>query len=87
MMVGPFRPILSIVGIPKMVGFNLGQPYNSPMMATTLEKELRLIRERLDSIEETLGEEMSEDDKKAKAEALREHREGKTVPFVRKHNR
>lgn len=55
-------------------------------MATTLEKELRLIRERLDSIENVLGEEMSYDDKKARAEALKEHRNGKTIPFVRKHN-
>ena len=56
-------------------------------MATTLERELRLIRERLDSIEDALGEDMSEDDKRARAEALKEHREGKTVPFVRKHAR
>ena len=55
-------------------------------MATTLEKELRLIRERLDSIEDALGEEMSDDDKKARVEALKEHREGRTVPFVRKRN-
>lgn len=53
-------------------------------MATRLEKELRLIRQRLDSIEETLAEEMSEDDKKARAEALKEHKEGRTIPFVRK---
>ncbi len=57
------------------------------MMATSLEKELRLIRQRLDSIEDALAEEMSEDDKKARAEALKEHREGKTVPFVRKGRR
>jgi hypothetical protein len=57
------------------------------MMATTLEKELRLIRERLASIEEALGEEMSEDDKNARTAALKEHKEGKTVPFVRKHTR
>jgi len=56
-------------------------------MATTLEKELRLIRERLDSIEEALGEEMSDDDKKARTEALKEHGEGRTVPFARKHTR
>jgi len=48
-------------------------------MATSLEKELRLIRERLDSIEDALAEEMSEDDKKAHAEALKEHKEGR--PF------
>lgn len=57
------------------------------MMATSLEKELRLIRQRLDSIEDALAEEMSEDDKKARAEALKEHKEGKTVPFVRKGKR
>jgi hypothetical protein len=56
-------------------------------MATALEKELRLIRERLDSIEDALGEETSEDDRKDRDEAPREHREGKTVPFVRKHVR
>ncbi len=53
-------------------------------MAASLEKELRLIRQRLDSIEETLAEEMSEDDKKARAEALKEHKAGRTIPFVRK---
>ena len=57
------------------------------MMATALEKELRLIRERLDSIEDALAEEMSNDDKKARAEALREHKEGKTIPFIRKSKR
>jgi len=54
------------------------------MMASALEKELRLIRERLDSIEDALAEEMSDDDKKARAEALREHKEGKTILFVNK---
>jgi hypothetical protein len=53
------------------------------MMGTSLEKELRSIRERLNSIEDALGEEMSEDDKKARAEAVREHREGKTLPLTR----
>jgi hypothetical protein len=50
------------------------------MMATSLEKELRLIRERLDSIENALAEEMSEDDKKARAEALEEHKRGRLLP-------
>jgi hypothetical protein len=54
------------------------------MMAASLEEELKLIRERLDSIEEALAEEMSDDDKKARAEALKEHKEGKTIPFIRK---
>ncbi len=52
-----------------------------------MEKELRLIRERLDSIEDVLAEEMSENDKKARAEALREHKDGKTIPFIRKNKR
>ena len=51
------------------------------MSKGTLEKELQLIRQRLDSIEEVLAEEMTEDDKRALEEALKEHREGKTVPF------
>ena len=56
------------------------------MMATGLQKELRLIRQRLDSIEDALSEEMSADGKRARAEALKEHREGKTAQFVRKRN-
>jgi predicted nucleic acid-binding Zn-ribbon protein len=59
-------------------------------MATSsqLSRELKLIRERLDSIEEALSEEMSMDDRKALREALHEHRQGKTVPFrqSKKHN-
>jgi len=54
------------------------------MMEPGLEKQLRLIRERLDSIEDALAEDLSEDDKQARAEALKEHKEGKTIPFVRK---
>ncbi len=57
------------------------------MMGTALEEELRLIRQRLDSIEEVLSEQVSESDKKAYEEALREHKEGKTVPFVRTRKR
>lgn len=57
------------------------------MMATSLEKELGLVRERLDSIEDALGEEMSEDDKRARSEALGEHKQGKAVPFVRQSKR
>ncbi len=56
------------------------------MEKTSIEKELRLIRQRLDSIENALAEEMSEDDKKAREDALKEHREGKTIPFIRKSN-
>ena len=48
---------------------------------TRLEKELRLIRQRLESIEEVLSEEMTKDDKRALEEALEEHKLGKTVPF------
>jgi len=51
------------------------------MSRLVLEKELHLIRERLEAIEEALGEEMTADDKKALDEALKEHREGRTVPF------
>jgi hypothetical protein len=47
-----------------------------------LEKELHLIRKRLEAIEEALGEDMTAADKKALEEALQEHREGKTAPFT-----
>ena len=52
-----------------------------PMAQTAIEKELRLIRQRLESIEEALAEEMTEDDKRALREALQEHRAGRTVSF------
>ena len=57
------------------------------MATTQLERELKLIRERLESIEEVLSEEMSLDDRRALREALNEHKQGKTVPFnsTRKH--
>ncbi len=48
-----------------------------------LEKELRLIRQRLDSIEDALAEEMTDDDKRAREEALKEHREGETILFTK----
>ncbi len=51
------------------------------MSKTQLEKELKLIRQRLDSIEEALAEEMNDDDKLALEEALREHKEGKSLLF------
>lgn len=51
------------------------------MAQTAVEKELRLIRQRLESIEEALAEEMTEDDKQALKEGLREHREGRTAAF------
>ena len=53
----------------------------SSMSQTRVEKELRLIRQRLEAIEEVLGEEMTESDKRALKEALREHKEGKSIPF------
>ncbi len=56
-------------------------------METGLEKELNLIRRRLDSIEEALSEETSEDDRRAFAEAVQEHKEGRSVPFVRSRKR
>lgn len=51
------------------------------MSKLVLEKELHLIRERLEAIEEALAEEMTADDKKALEEALKEHREGNTIAF------
>jgi hypothetical protein len=51
------------------------------MATTQLGRELKLIRERLESIEEVLSEEMSSDDKRALREALREHKLGKTISF------
>lgn len=53
------------------------------MAESKLERELKLIRQRLESIEEALGEEMTSDDKQALEDALKEHREGKTIPFTR----
>ena len=57
------------------------------MAATKLEKELKLIRKRLDSIEEALGEEMTVDDKNELKLALEEHRQGKTIPFAKARKR
>ncbi|MGO9645751.1 MAG: hypothetical protein ACLPY5_13525 [Candidatus Bathyarchaeia archaeon] len=51
------------------------------MSRLILEKELHLIRRRLDAIEDVLAEAMTADDKKALTEALREHSEGKSIPF------
>ncbi len=52
------------------------------MSRLILERELHLIRERLEAIEEALGEEITDDDKEALEEALKEHREGKTIAFT-----
>ena len=57
------------------------------MATIQLGRELKLIRERLESIEEVLAEEMSADDKRALRDALREHKLGKTVPFSRSKKR
>ncbi len=51
------------------------------MSRLILEKELSLIRQRLEAIEEALGEELTVDDKESLDEALKEHKEGKSVPF------
>jgi hypothetical protein len=51
------------------------------MSKLILEKELHLIRERLEANEQALGEEMTADDKRALEEAMKEHREGKTIAF------
>jgi hypothetical protein len=57
------------------------------MSIVVLEKELVLIRERLQAIEEALGEEMTAEDKTALEEALKEHKRGKSIPFKRKRSR
>ena len=51
------------------------------MSRLVLEKELGLIRRRIEAIEEALSEEMTAEDRSALSEALKEHREGKSVPF------
>lgn len=51
------------------------------MATTQVSRELKLIRERLDSIEEALSEEMSVDDKNMLREALDEHKQDKTIRF------
>ena len=51
------------------------------MTKVILERELTLIKRRLEAVEEALAEEMSADDKAALEEPLREHGMGKSVPF------
>ena len=46
-----------------------------------IRSEIRIIRMKIEAIEELLGEEMSEEDKKALEEALEEHRRGLTIPL------
>ena len=51
------------------------------MSRLTLERELHLIRQRLEAIEDALGDEMTDQDKEALEAALKEHGEGKTIAF------
>ena len=51
------------------------------MSRLVLEKELGLIRQRLEAIEDALGEEMTAEEKAALEEALKEHRKGKSILF------
>jgi hypothetical protein len=51
------------------------------MSRVILEKELGLIRRRLEAIEEVLAEEMSTDDKVSLQEALRGHGAGRSIAF------
>lgn len=53
------------------------------MTGTQVEHELRLIRLRLEAIEDALAEEMTDDDKRAHREAIEEHRQGKSIPFTK----
>jgi hypothetical protein len=53
------------------------------MSRLILQKELSQIRQRLEAIEEALGEEMTTEEKAALSEALNEHGEGKSIPFKR----
>lgn len=51
------------------------------MAKAVLEKELSLIRHRLDAIETALGEEMTMDEKADLKEALEEHEQGQSIQF------
>ena len=57
------------------------------MSRLVLEKELGLIRQRLQAIEDALGEEMTMEDKTALEEALKEHSRGRSVPFKPRRSR
>jgi hypothetical protein len=57
------------------------------MSKPVLEKELVLIRERLQAIEDALGEEMTAEDKTALEEALKEHKKRESIPFKHKRSR
>lgn len=56
---------------------------HSSTTRAVLEKELNLIRHRLDAIETALGEEMMADEKAELEEALKEHEQGKSIQFRR----
>ncbi|MGH2639459.1 MAG: hypothetical protein ACRDF4_09295 [Rhabdochlamydiaceae bacterium] len=64
----------------KVFNYAVGEEF-IPMSQATIERELRLIRQRLEAIEEALAEEMSESDKRDLKEALAEHKKGRTVQF------
>ncbi len=51
------------------------------MSRVILERELNLIRQRLESIEAALAEEMTVKDKVSLEEALKEHQKGRSIPF------
>jgi hypothetical protein len=51
------------------------------MSRLVVEKELGLIRQRLQAIEDALGEGITAEDKTALEEALKEHRRGESMPF------
>ena len=51
------------------------------MTKVILERELTLIKRRLEAVEEALAEEMSADDKAALEESLGERGMGKSFPF------
>ncbi len=57
------------------------------MYKSRLEKKLGLNRQHLESIEEALAEEMTDDDRRALEEVLKEHEEGKTIRFTKTRNR
>ena len=60
---------------------SLRSGFSLAMSGLVLEKELGLIRQRLEAIEDALGKEMTVKDKAALEEALREHRKRKSIPF------
>ena len=51
----------------------------TPQLLKDIQGELKLIRRRLEAIEEALSEEMSPDDAEALKEATEEHHRGETI--------